>query len=220
MTLEDELAKRRRLVAETMPAADLRQIAEEIERLRMMQLAESSLQTGDTLPDLALPDTTGQIHTGEELTSRGPLVLVFFRGAWCPYCDVAFGQVEAARPEIENAGALLVGVCPDRPDVLHQSAIVERGARYLLLTDPGGDFARLCGLRWEASEDHVAFLKRISVDLPTRHDDTSWTLPIPASYIVDRQGVVRFAYANADWGQRAAPEAIVARLRELAQAGG
>lgn len=220
MALDDELARRRKWVADNLPAADLDQIAEEIERLRMLQTAETSLQPGEIFPEIALEDTAGAVHTSETLLPRGPLVVVFFRGAWCSYCDVAFGEVEKARPEIEHAGGLLVGICPDRAELLHQSAEIERGARYLLLTDRENAFARLCGLRWETSAEHAAFLGRIAVDLPARHGSDAWALPVPASYVVDRDGIVRFAYANADWGHRAAPEAIVAVLHELAQATG
>jgi peroxiredoxin len=218
MSLEDALAQRRKLVSETMPGDDLRGIADEIERLRMLQVAETSLQVGDVLPDFALPDTRGRLRGSDELLPRGPLVLIFFRGAWCPYCDVAFGEVEKARPEIERAGGLVVGICPDRAELLHQSAEVERGARYLLLTDVDGAFARLCGLRWQVSAAHAAFLERINVDLPERHGATAWTLPIPATLVVDCDGIVRYAFADADWSRRAAPEAIVGVLRELAQA--
>jgi peroxiredoxin len=217
MSLEEALAQRRKLVSETMPGDDLRGISDEIERLRMLQVAETCMQVGEVLPDFALPDTSGRLHASDEMLPRGPLVLIFFRGAWCPYCDVAFGEVEKARPEIEQAGGLVVGVCPDRAEVLHQSAEVERGARYLLLTDPDGAFARLCGLRWQVSAEHAEFLKRINVDLPERHGAAEWTLPIPASFVVDRDGIVRYAFADADWGRRATPEAILAVLRELAQ---
>lgn len=220
MSLEDALARRRKLVSQTMAADDLRGVADEIERLRMLQVAETSLQVGDVLPDFALPDTSGRVHSSDELLARGPLVLIFFRGAWCPYCDVAFGEVEKARPEIERAGGLVVGLCPDRAEVLHQSAEVERGARYLLLTDPEAGFAALCGLRWSVSDRHAAFLKSSNVDLAERQGSDRWALPVPASLVVDRDGIVRYAYANADWGHRAAPEAIVAALRGLAQPGG
>lgn len=218
MSLEDALARRRKLVSETMPGDDLHAISAEIERLRMLQVAETSLQVGDALPDFALPDTSGRVHGSDGLLPRGPLVLVFFRGAWCPYCDVAFGEVEKARPEIERAGGLVVGICPERAELLHQTAEVERGARYLLLTDLDGAFAHLCGLRWQLSAEHAAFLARANVDLPERHGATEWTLPIPATFVVDRDGIVRYAFVDADWSRRAAPETIVAVLGELAQA--
>ena len=219
MTLEDELAKRRELVRQASSAADNRTLEDEIARLQMLQLAETSLQVGDMLPDLALPDVDGTLHRCDELLARAPLVLWFFRGAWCPYCDVALALVERARPAIEAAGGFVVGICPERPELVRQTAIVERGVRFLLLVDQDSAYARLCGLRWETSDANAAMLDRLGVNLPQRQGAEGWALPVPATYIVDAGGIIRFAYANADWTRRASPEHVVAFLESMRQTG-
>ena len=112
MSLENELERRRAAVAKALPAEDLKIIRETVERLRMLQLAEHSLAAGDHLPDLALPDDHGRIVSSEELLAQGTLVLAFFRGGWCPFCDAALEALEAARPALEELGARLVGVSP------------------------------------------------------------------------------------------------------------
>jgi hypothetical protein len=101
MSLEAELVKRRRQVAGVVSAGDQRTVTWTIERNRMLQLAEQSLEVGDTLPDFLLPDPSGRRTSSDELLDRGPVVLAFFRGGWCPYCDATLRALEAARPGIE-----------------------------------------------------------------------------------------------------------------------
>jgi peroxiredoxin len=214
-TLGAELARRRRRVAETFPEASLRTIAQAIERLEMLQVAETSIQVGDTLPDFALPDAEGREVTSDQLLARAPLVLSFFRGSWCPYCDATFRAMEAARPEIAAAGGTLVGICPERPEELRRT--IERYAiHFPLLSDRDNRVAALCGLRWEVNDAHVEMLAGLGVDLPARQASADWALPLPATYIVSADGVVRYVHARADWRYRAEPADLVAALRRLA----
>src|SRR3954471_19940750 len=136
MSLEDELAKRRAAVGQRLPEADLKVIAETIEDLRVRQVAEQSLRAGETLPDFALPDAEERVVTSDGLLDRGPLVLAFFRGGWCPYCDAALRALERVRPAFEGLGATLVGVSPLRGEELRR-VTEEKGLRFTLLSDPG-----------------------------------------------------------------------------------
>jgi peroxiredoxin len=217
MSLEDELAKRRAAVGERLPEADLKVIAETIEDLRIRQAAEQSLRAGETLPDFALPDPDGRVVTSDELLDRGPLVLAFFRGGWCPYCDVALRGLEQARPALEELGAALVGVSPLRGEELRRVA-EEKGLRFTLLSDPDAGFARLCGVRYEIGDAHVGFYERHGIDLPALHAGAGWQLPIPATYVVGPDGVIRYAFADPDWTRRAEPDELVAVVRDRLQA--
>src|SRR5690242_19396860 len=183
MSLEDELAKRRAAVEQRLPEADLKVIAETIGELRVRQVAEQSLRAGETLPDFALPDAAGRVVTSDELLDRGPLVLAFFRGGWCPYCDAALRALERARPALEDLGAALVGVSPLRCEELRRVA-EEKKLRFTLLSDPEAGFARLCGVRYEIGDAHVGFYERHGIDLPALHAGAGWQLPIPATYVV------------------------------------
>ncbi len=217
MSLEDELAKRRAAVGQRLPEADLKVIAEAIEDLRLRHVAEQSLRAGETLPDFALPDAAGRVVTGDELLDRGSLVLAFFRGGWCPYCDAALRALERVRPALEELGAALVGVSPLRGEELRRAA-EEKGLRFTLLSDPDAGFARLCGVRYEVGGDHVGFYRRHGIDLPALHAGAGWRLPIPATYVVGSDGVVRYAFADPDWTRRAKPDELVAVVRDRLQA--
>ncbi len=216
MPLQEELDRRRREVYDRLDPADRKVIEDGIERVRMLQVAETGLSVGDTLPDFALVDADGRVWRGEELLARGSLVLSFFRGAWCPCCDLAMRALEAVRPEIEALGATLLGVAPTRPEDLARVA-ADRALHYPLLTDVGEHLAKLCGVQFELPEEHIDFYRRYGVDMPATHAGAGWELPLPATYVVRQDGVVAWAFADADWGRRAEPEAVLEVLRRLAQ---
>jgi peroxiredoxin len=188
-----------------------------MEQLRLQQLAEHSLEIGDPFPDFALPDATGVTVSSDDLLDRGPLVIAFFRGGWCPYCEVALGTLESARPEVERLGATLVGISLLRPSTLARLA-QERGLSFLLLSDRTGRLARLCGIRYRLPEAHQAFLLRQGIDLEKLQGDNGWQLALPATYVVDRDASVRFAFVDPDWTRRAEPDDFLAALRGECQA--
>lgn len=217
MTIRDELQRRRAAVLAQLDPGDRQVIADGIERVRMLQVAETSLAAGDTLPDFELADAAGRVHRSRDLLAKGPLVLSFFRGAWCPYCDIAMRALETVRPRLEALGASVVGVIPTRGEELAHLA-EERHLRYPMLVDVGERYARLCGVHFEVADDHVAFYRRLGIDLPTQHAGAGWELPLPATYVVRPDGTISFAFADADWVRRAEPDDVVEAVRRCAQA--
>ena len=217
MSLQDELdAVRAASVARHDP--HLRAIFDAaVERLRMAQIAEHALGVGDVLPDLDLPDAAGRRFRSEEILARGPLVLVFVRGGWCPYCDVALRALDGAAADIVAAGATLVVVAPERPEVLARTA-AEKAPHVTLLSDGDEAYAALCGLRFEMPPDLVAFYRERGADLPGRHGGAGWELPVPAAYVVAGDGTIVLAHVDPDWTRRAEPQDLVAAVRSLVQA--
>jgi peroxiredoxin len=169
------------------------------------------------LPDFELPDTAGRTVTSEELLARGPLVLVFIRGTWCPYCSLTLQALDQARPAIKQLGGRMVAVSPLHRGELARAA-AERGLRLRLLSDPGAVYARVCGVQYEMSDGQVALYRRYGLDLAQRNAGSGWGLPIPAAYVAGRDGVITFADAQADWAQRAEPADVRAAVEHLAQA--
>jgi peroxiredoxin len=219
MRIGDELARRREAVGQALPPAERQVIRDTIERLRAAQIAELSLRVGETLPDFVLPDPGGTLVASEGLLDRGPLVLAFFRGAWCPYCPIALRGLESARPRIEAAGASLVAVSPLRGAELQRVAD-ECGLGFHLLSDVGGRYSRLCGVRYDIPPEHVALYGHIGLDLASLHAGAGWTLPLPATYVAGQDGIIRFAFVDPDWAYRAEPDELVAAVRAETQAAG
>jgi peroxiredoxin len=200
-----------------LPARDRADFEDELDRLRMMRVAEEGLGLGDYLPDFALEDAAGRRWTSSELLDRGPLVLALFRGGWCPYCDLTMVALEQARPAIEALGAAAVGIMPDGPGQIAATAR-QRGIGYLLLSDPANLYARTCGLAYELSPNHIRIHRERGRDFPALHNDTAWRLPIPAVYVVRPDARIAFAFADVDPARWPDPEALIASLDSLRDA--
>lgn len=200
-----------------LPDRDRAGIVDELDRLRMMRLAEDGLGLGDMLPDFALRDTSGTLRTSHEFLDRGPLVLAFFRGGWCPYCSLTMVALEEARPAIEALGATPVGIMPDSLDHIAETAN-RRGISYALLSDPANAFARTCGLAYELSPEHVRIHLERGRDLRRLHADTTWRLPVPAVFVVAPDAQIVFAFSDVDPARWPDPEQLIASLDTLRDA--
>jgi peroxiredoxin len=217
MPIRDELERRRHAVMDRLQPEDRSTIQATVEQLRLQQLAEHSLQIGDPFPDFALPDAKGGTVKSDDLLDRGPMIVAFFRGGWCPYCELALATLEAAHTEVERLGATVVGVSLLRPSTLARLA-EERGLGFLLLSDRAGHLARLCGICYRLPEAHRALLLRQGIDLDQLQGEGGWQLALPATYVVGRDASVRFAFIDPDWTRRAEPEDFLDALRTECQA--
>lgn len=214
MSLEAELALLR-AQRESYPPELLRVIQAALERLAMLQVAEGAPGSGELFPDFALADATGQLWRSEELLERGPLVVAFFRGGWCEYCDVTIRAVDRVAREIAGSGAGLVGIVPEKGSVL-AATVAEKAVGFPLLTDAEGRLAKVTGLQFSLSPEQVRIYRETrGLDLPARHAGTGWELPVPGAYVVRQDGTVAFAFADIDYTRRAEPDALVQAVREL-----
>lgn len=209
-----ELSRRHMAALSPRERAD---IEDELDRLRMMRVAEDGLAAGDPLPDFTLEDGAGRLWSSGELLDRGPLVLALFRGGWCPYCDLTMLALEDARPAIEALGATAVGVMPGGRDHV-TSAAARRGIRYPLLADPANGFARMCGLAYELSPGHIRIHQARGRNFPVLHNDAIWRLPVPAVFVVEPNARVAFAFSDVDPSRWPDPDALLTSLEELRHA--
>ena len=196
---------------------DRRDFEDELDRLRMIRVAEEALALGDMLPDFALRDVTGTLRTSHEFLDRGPLVLAFFRGGWCPYCALTMVALEEARPAIEALGARAVGIMPEPLANIAETA-AKRGISYPLLSDPANGYARTCGLAYELSPNHIRIHLERGRDFRALHNDTAWRLPVPAVFVVEPSARIVFAFADVDPARWPDPEELVASLDALRDA--
>jgi peroxiredoxin len=189
---------------------------EELDRLRMLRLTDESLGVGDMLPDFELTDGTGKLWRSMDLLDRGPLVLAFFRGGWCPYCEITMAALNDAHQRIEDLGATAIGISPELPE--HVAATVKnRTLGFPLLSDPTNAYARLCGVAYELSPDHVRIHRDRKRSLPAMHGDSKWRLPVPAVYVVESSGRVVFAFADVDPARWPDPKDLLDALGRLAR---
>ncbi len=217
MSLKETLEELARRHTAALVERDRVELADELDRLRMLRVAEEGLGLGDLLPDFALRDVAGGVRTSHEFLDRGPLVLALFRGGWCPYCDLTMVALEEARPAINALGAEAVGVMPDPPARIGEIA-AKRGISYPLLSDPANGFARTCGLAYELSPNLIRIHLERGRDLRTLHDDTTWRLPVPSVFVIAPDARIVFAFADVDPSHWPDPEELVRSLDALRDA--
>ena len=217
MGLRKSLLELSRRHMAAMPIRDRADFEDELDRLRMMRVAEEGLGVGDYLPDFELQDSAGRLRTSGELLDRGPLVLAVFRGDWCPYCDLTMEALQRALPAIQALGANAVGVTPGLRQ--HAAQVIERRrlTTYPLLRDPANGFARACGLAYDLSPGHIRLHRECKRDLPALHGDSAWRLPIPAVFVVEPSARVAYAFRDVDPACWPDPEDLLASLRGLAR---
>jgi peroxiredoxin len=205
-------AERKELITKYVPAETRAVHARAVAELKGKHLAQNVLPVGAKITSFQLQDHNGKDVSSADLLAKGRLVICFIRGRWCPFC---VGQMEAMNlivPEIESAGASLVAISPQ---TVKQSFFMhgQHKLRFPLLSDAGNVVARQFGLTYRVPEYQEAVYRRAFVNLPLVNGDESWELPIPATYIVERDGTVIFVSADEDYTERAEPGEIVECLR-------
>jgi peroxiredoxin len=178
-------------------------------------IAESALRTGDTVPDFELADARGGRVRLSTLLRQGPVVLSFYRGGWCPYCNLELRALQLALPEFEGHNAMLVAVSPQTPDESLTTAEKNELA-FPVLSDTGSAVARSFGIAFDLADELRPIYTRFGHALPDRNGADSWLLPIPATYVIGQDGCIALAFVNIDYRTRLEPALIVdavARLR-------
>ncbi|WP_369387155.1 peroxiredoxin-like family protein [Streptomyces sp. CG1] len=173
--------------------------------------ADRALTVGAQAPRFSLPSATGQTLTLDDLLAEGPVVLTFYRGAWCPYCNIALRSLQQHHEAITARGARLVAVSPQIPD--ESLTLTEKhNLAFDVLSDIGSDTAKQYGLAFDLPDDLAAVYDKLGFDLQRVNDGHPRTLPLPATYVIDRAGVIRWAFVNTDYTTRAEPTDILAAL--------
>ena len=212
MSLQQILADVAAQGAKRMPAEAIATMEKATAEYRAAGIGKGALGVGDTLPDATLTDATGTPATLSSLLANGPLILNFYRGGWCPYCNFEMKAYQDLLPEITAAGATLVAVTPEKPDNALSTA--EKNAlTYPVLSDTGNTFAKALGIVFELQGDLKNLYEGFGLDLPNLNAESGWTLPIPAVYVVGRDGKILFADIDLDYRRRAEPSEAVAALK-------
>jgi peroxiredoxin len=206
--LREIFAERKEAIAIYVPAETQAIHARAVAELKQQRLAANILPVGSKFPEFQLQDHDGKNVSSSDLLAKGRLVLCLIRGRWCPFC---VGQMEAMNlivPEIEQASATIAAISPQTVKQAYFMRDQHR-LRFPLLSDAGNKLARQFGLTYRVPEEQKALYQRAFVNLPFVNGDDSWELPIPATYIIDRDGSVLYASANEDYTERPEPEHIV-----------
>lgn len=174
--------------------------------------AQRALKVGDKAPAFILNDPEGKPVSSAELLTRGPLAISFYRGVWCPYCNMELQALEAARSDIEATGASLIAISPQKPANSRRSQR-ENKLGFPILSDPGNEVAEAFELKFTLPDYLVDLYKQLGNNLPLVNGDESWTLPMPGRFAIGQDGVIRYAEVNPDYTRRPEPADLIPALR-------
>jgi peroxiredoxin len=193
--------------------ATARLVADDLAALAASGITARAARAGDPWPDAPdLLDAHGAPFDMTALLAQGPLVATFYRGGWCPYCNLELRAYQAALPIITAAGGRLVAISPERPD--HSLTTAEKNdLTFPVVSDVGGALADALGIRFALSTAVQPFYEKAGHALPARNGDGTWALPIPATFVVGRDGRIALASIEPDYRRRLSPEAAIAALQ-------
>ncbi|MGJ4940767.1 peroxiredoxin-like family protein [Bradyrhizobium sp. HKCCYLS1011] len=177
-----------------------------------------ALKAGDQAPSFALKDPDGDVVSSTELLTKGPLVLSFYRGVWCPYCNMELQALQAALPDFAALGARLVAISPQSAANSRKS-LRQNALSFPILSDPGNEVAASFGLRFTLPDYLIDLYKQFRNDLPAFNGDASWTLPMPARFVIAQDRAILYAEVNPDYTRRPEPEDMLPALRRAGGVG-
>ena len=167
----------------------------------------NALGVGDTMPDFVLPNGAADLIFSASLRAKGPLVVCFVRGGWCPFCAETLSALDAVLPRVQAAGGSLLALTPDTLG-FETEMVAKLGLRFQVLSDVDCGVALQFGTAYRVPAEYRDALLGFGIDLHGRHGDGPGLLPMPATFVCDREGIIRFAHISGDITERAEPAII------------
>jgi peroxiredoxin len=193
------------------PAERLTTVDQTIEQLIRSGIADQALKVGNTIPSFELPDGDGMLWRSEDLLRNGPLVIVFYRGRWCAYCNTQLIALQEIHSQIAAHGASLVAISPQTQKHSYLTRDMHK-LGFPVLSDAGNAVAKTFGLAYRVPVDLQKMYESIMTKLPGYNGDQSWELPLAATYIVQPSREISYARVHVDWRERPEPHEIVEQL--------
>ena len=213
-SLSDQLGETVGAFMSSLPGDEAQIVDASFEKLQASHTGESAVTVGEIAPDFTLPAATGAAVTLNSKLTEGPVILSFYRGGWCPFCNLELQALQASLPEIRALGASLIGISPETPDNSMTTA-EKHQLEFDVLSDIGNKTARDYGLIFTVYEEMRPLYLKWGLDVPASNGDNSWELPVPATYVIDSNRVARAAHVDKDYTKRMEPEQIMTALRNL-----
>ncbi len=172
------------------------------------------LKVGDRAPLFTLPNAFGKKISLQDALKKGPVILVFYRGAWCPFCNIQLHALHQSMPAFKQYGARLITVTPQKPDKSKEQ-LTKSKYPFDVLSDLDSKVMQDYKLYYELPADLIAVYKKLGLDIEAFNGKGRNVLPVPGTYVIDKAGIIRAAYADTDYKKRMEPQAIVDALSKL-----
>lgn len=214
MDLQKKLSKMNKRFMFILPKKVKMKMASEAEKLAKSTILESIPQKGEKLPEFCLVNSFGEARKLEDIRKYGPVIVTFYRGSWCPYCNLELRAYQEVIDEINSLGATLVAITPELPDA-SLTTLEKRKLKFEVLSDVDSKYIKQIGLSFRLSKKLQEIYKKFRMDVAAHNGNDDYTLPIPATYIVDKHGTIIYSFADSDYTKRADPAEIINQLKEL-----
>ncbi|MGB3533822.1 MAG: peroxiredoxin-like family protein [Microcoleaceae cyanobacterium] len=214
MNLTQELQQLRQQLSQRQPEEIKAVMDRATQDLINTKIAESALKVDDYIPDFTLPNAVEKSVKIQSLLDQGFVVISFYRGGWCPYCNLELRTLQKYLPKIKQMGANLVVISPETPD--HSLSTSEKNKlTFEVLSDAKNQVAKQLGLVFTLPEKLHPIYQEFGIDIPAYNGDHSFELPIPATYVVASDGRIIHSFVNPDYTQRLDPEEIITALQQI-----
>lgn len=212
-TLTEELLEYNQTASKRIPEERLHPMLQATTELAESGIAKG-LAEGTVAPDFTLPNSTGEEITLYEELKNGPVVITFYRGSWCPYCNMELRAYQRILGDIHAAGAELIAISPQTPD--NSLNMQEKNElQFHVLSDVGNTIANRYDLVFTMPDYLVNGYKQMNLNIAAHNGDETWSLPVPATFVIDQNKTIRFAYVNPDYTKRADPDDVLRAVRAL-----
>ena len=197
-----------------LPADQQQVVGSAFADLLSSSVASAAVDAGDQAPGFELPNVRGGRLKLVQALEQGPVVLSFYRGSWCPFCNLELNALQQRLPEIRDLGARLIAISPEKPDASLSHA-EKLHLEFDVLSDVGNQVSGQYGLIMAVHESLRPLYLQWGIDLPAANGDDSYELPVPATYVIDATGRIRSAHIDKDYTKRMEPEDILLALKSI-----
>lgn len=211
LTLKDQLRLMSEAAAKKIPPEKAKAVESALNKLRESRLAEKALKVGQAMPDFSLKDVHGKTVRLKDLQKKGSVIVTFYRGSWCPYCNAQLSAYQKNLSEFRARGASLVAITPEKSDL---AVLTEQNKKleFPILTDTNNKLAAKFGLVWAVEGEVKKLYSELGLDLEKNQGNPDWKLPIPATYVVGPDGKIKYVFLDVDYTRRADPAEILKAL--------
>ena len=188
-------------------------IMNSLNELKTKKILETSLKIGDKIPNFTLSNSENININSDDFLSKGQLIINFYRGSWWPYCAIELGGFQDILTKIRSKGAEIIALSPELPE---KSSVFKKklSLDYEILTDKNNEIAKAFGISFTLDDELIELYKEFSIDLKISNGTNNWELPVPATYIISREGIILFSWLDLDYTKRVEPEDIYALLSD------
>ena len=214
MSLRASLEQYRHELATSLPAEVLEVLSRNTSLLQERKLAQQALRVGDTFPKFELIDSEGDSHSLTALIAKGPLIVSFYRGGWCPYCVLELKALCDIIDQLPELNTTLVAISPETVEYVAKTK-AHNALNLIVLSDEDNRLAKDCGLVFKIPDDLLQQYRNFGISIEAHNGNTAYEIPIPATYVVDKSGVIRYAFVEEDYTSRAEPNKLLSVLLSL-----